>query len=201
MNIFHINNNQIFTTIKRYQISTELSINRKTFQRLVLEILKSFNQEYNIQAGAISALQEATESYLVNLFEDINLHTKRKTIIPEDIINVLAKRIREKPSEVCKKLSKKKEHCIKKCVINEEDKPISQLISEWRIKKNIWIKKFGIKECSVRLTPMKKKRTIKPVNQTNLLRYLNSKYLKISTNQKEKYIKIILNNLRKNKLD
>ena len=44
---------------------------------------------------AILALQEATEAYMVGLFEDTNLcaiHAKRVTIMPKDI--QLAKRIR-----------------------------------------------------------------------------------------------------------
>ena len=47
------------------------------------------------QGTAISALQEASESYLVSLFEDTNLcaiHAKRVTIMPKDI--QLARRIR-----------------------------------------------------------------------------------------------------------
>ena len=41
------------------------------------------------QSGAIAALQEATESYLVELFEDTNLcviHEKRVTIMPKDVL-------------------------------------------------------------------------------------------------------------------
>ena len=48
-----------------------------------------------IQSGAILALQEAAETYLVGLLEDSNLcaiHTKRVTIMPRDI--QLARRIR-----------------------------------------------------------------------------------------------------------
>ena len=45
--------------------------------------------------GAVLALQEASEAYLVGLFEDTNLcaiHAKRVTIMPKDI--QLARRIR-----------------------------------------------------------------------------------------------------------
>ena len=47
------------------------------------------------QSQALYALQEATEAYLVGLFEDTNLcaiHAKRVTIMPKDI--QLARRIR-----------------------------------------------------------------------------------------------------------
>ena len=47
------------------------------------------------QSSAVVALQEASEAYLVGLFEDTNLcaiHAKRVTIMPKDI--QLARRIR-----------------------------------------------------------------------------------------------------------
>ncbi|KAG7158526.1 histone H3-like 2, partial [Homarus americanus] len=66
--------------IRRYQKSTELLIRKLPFQRL---------------SSAVMALQEASEAYLVGLFEDTNLcaiHAKRVTIMPKDI--QLARRIR-----------------------------------------------------------------------------------------------------------
>ena len=51
--------------------------------------------ELRFQAGALEALQEACEAYLVSLFEDTNLcaiHGKRVTILPKDM--QLALRIR-----------------------------------------------------------------------------------------------------------
>ena len=66
------------------------------FQRLVREILYEIPTRVDrIQAKAIAALQEATEAYLVGLFEDANLcaiHAKRVTLQPKDI--KLALRIR-----------------------------------------------------------------------------------------------------------
>ena len=50
---------------------------------------------YGFQSAAVGALQEASEAYLVGLFEDTNLcaiHAKRVTIMPKDI--QLARRIR-----------------------------------------------------------------------------------------------------------
>jgi histone H3 len=46
-------------------------------------------------AEALTALQEATEDYMVHLFEDTNLcaiHAKRVTIMPKDL--QLARRLR-----------------------------------------------------------------------------------------------------------
>ena len=59
------------------------------------EIAQEYKNELRFQSSAILALQEATEAYLVSLFEDTNLcaiHAKRVTIMPKDI--QLARRIR-----------------------------------------------------------------------------------------------------------
>jgi histone H3 len=81
--------------IRRYQKSTELLIRKLPFQRLVREIAQNFGINLRFQSAALSALQEASEAYLVGLFEDTNLcaiHAKRVTIMPKDI--QLARRIR-----------------------------------------------------------------------------------------------------------
>ena len=81
--------------IRKYQKSTELLVRKLPFQRLVREIAQDFKTDLQFQAGAIMALQEAAEAYLVGLLEDANLcaiHAKRITIMPKDI--VLARRIR-----------------------------------------------------------------------------------------------------------
>ena len=82
--------------IRKYQKSTELLIRKLPFQRLVREIAqKMTSTELRFQSTAILALQEATEAYLVSLFEDTNLcamHAKRVTIMVKDM--QLARRIR-----------------------------------------------------------------------------------------------------------
>ena len=80
--------------IRRYQKSTELLIRKLPFQRLVREIAQDFKTDLRFQSSAVVALQEASEAYLVGLFEDTNLcaiHAKRVTIMPKDI--QLARRI------------------------------------------------------------------------------------------------------------
>ena len=84
--------------ICRYQESTESLIRRTPFNKLIKEI----SQEYRIcsegpgtpsvqvqfQSTALAVLQEATENFLVGLFEDVNLlavHAKRVTVMPCDI--------------------------------------------------------------------------------------------------------------------
>ena len=81
--------------IRRYQKSTELLIRKLPFQRLVREIAQDFKTDLRFQGSAVLALQEATEAYLIGLFEDSNLaaiHAKRVTIQNKDM--QLARRIR-----------------------------------------------------------------------------------------------------------
>ena len=81
--------------IRRYQKSTELLLRKLPFQRLVREVASEYKNDLRFQATAIAALQEATEAYMVSLFEDSNLcaiHGKRVTIMPKDM--QLARRIR-----------------------------------------------------------------------------------------------------------
>ncbi|KAL3225150.1 hypothetical protein MRX96_049339 [Rhipicephalus microplus] len=57
-------------------------------QRLVREIAQDFKTDLRFQSSAVMAFQEASEAYLVGLFEDTNLcaiHAKRVTIMPKDI--------------------------------------------------------------------------------------------------------------------
>ncbi|XP_042201426.1 uncharacterized protein LOC121851557 [Callorhinchus milii] len=58
--------------IRRYQKSTELLIRKLPFQRLVREIAQDFKTDLRFQSSAVMALQEASEAYLVGLFEDTN---------------------------------------------------------------------------------------------------------------------------------
>lgn len=81
--------------IRRYQKSTELLIPKLSFQRLLREIIQGLKNDFRIQSAAMSALHEASEAYLVGLFENTNLcaiHAGRVTIMPRDI--QLAQRIR-----------------------------------------------------------------------------------------------------------
>ena len=81
--------------IRKYQKCTTMLIRKLPFQRLVRELAQSFKADLRFQGSAILAMQEASEAYLVSLFEDTNLcaiHAKRVTIMPKDI--QLARRIR-----------------------------------------------------------------------------------------------------------
>ena len=81
--------------IRKYQKSTEFLIRKAPFQRLVREITQAHKGDLRFQSSALGASQEASEAYLVGLFEDTNLcaiHAKRVTIMPKDI--QLTRRIR-----------------------------------------------------------------------------------------------------------
>ena len=81
--------------IRKYQRSTDLLIRKIAFQRLVREISQDFAPGLRFQPTALLALQEAAESYIVSVFEDVNLcaiHARRVTIMPRDM--QLALRIR-----------------------------------------------------------------------------------------------------------
>ena len=100
--------------IRRYQSSTDLLLLKLPFSRLVCPLvcqakffvddfqvreiaitLRPAGQDMRWQSQAIQALQEASEAFLVHLFEATNLcaiHAKRVTIMQKDI--QLARRIR-----------------------------------------------------------------------------------------------------------
>lgn len=70
-------------------------IRKLPFHRLVREISQDFMTHLLYQNSGMLALQEASEAYLVGLFEDTNLaafHANQVTIMPRDFR--LARRIR-----------------------------------------------------------------------------------------------------------
>ena len=81
--------------IKRYQKSMDMLLPKAPFQRLVRSISKHLDPDLRFQSQSLIALQEASEAYIVSLFEDTNLcaiHAKRMTVMKKDM--ELARRIR-----------------------------------------------------------------------------------------------------------
>ncbi|KAI1289913.1 histone H3.3 type a [Halotydeus destructor] len=83
--------------IRYFQRSTQLLLRKSPFARLVREVAQNLLLKNDIlwQSLAIQALQEASEAYLVGLFEDSNIvaiNAKRVTIFPRDM--QVARRIR-----------------------------------------------------------------------------------------------------------
>ena len=75
--------------IRHFQKTTALLIRKLPFQRLVREIAQDYKTDLRFQSVAILCLQEATEAYLVRLFDDAYLcaiHARRVTIMPKDIL-------------------------------------------------------------------------------------------------------------------
>jgi histone H3 len=76
--------------IRKYQRSTNLLLRKLPFQRMIREVASRYKSKETIrfQASAIEAIQEASENYLTNLFQDGNLlalHASRVTVQPEDL--------------------------------------------------------------------------------------------------------------------
>lgn len=74
--------------IKRYQKDCELLVPKLSMSRFVREITQEINPQLRFQAAALAALQEATESHLIHLFENTNLialHTRRVTVMAKDM--------------------------------------------------------------------------------------------------------------------
>ena len=74
--------------IRKYQKSTDLLIRKLPFLRLVREVAQKINPTLRFQSTAVLALQEAAESFLVTMFEDVNvcaIHAGRVTIQPKDM--------------------------------------------------------------------------------------------------------------------
>lgn len=93
--------------IKYYQSRTELLLAKSPFSRLIKEIGDSLinidQSEYKWQSTAIEVLQNATEAYLVALFEDVNkaaIHAKRVTVRAEDLRIVRTLRSRVNANEI-----------------------------------------------------------------------------------------------------
>lgn len=80
--------------IRRCHNSTDLLSCKLPFQRLERGIVQGFKTGTRFQKAAMLALQEASEAYLVSLFENANLfalHAKRVTVMPVDM--QLARRV------------------------------------------------------------------------------------------------------------
>ena len=70
-------------------------LQKAPFQRFIRAISDGIDSQLRFQAAALTALQEAAESYLTGLFEDANLcaiHANRVTVMKKDLD--LARRIR-----------------------------------------------------------------------------------------------------------
>ena len=54
---------------RKYQKNVDLLIRKAPFSRVVREVAQDFKSDLRFQSFALAALQEASEAYLVGLFE------------------------------------------------------------------------------------------------------------------------------------
>ncbi|RCN37423.1 core histone H2A/H2B/H3/H4 [Ancylostoma caninum] len=75
--------------IRKLQKSTHQLVPKSVFQRTVREVVADlFGPTYRFTAESLCALQEASEAFLIHMFDDANLcaiHGKRVTVMPRDI--------------------------------------------------------------------------------------------------------------------
>eukprot|EP00746_Dinoflagellata_sp_MGD_P006204 gnl/MRDRNA2_/MRDRNA2_112075_c0_seq1.p1 gnl/MRDRNA2_/MRDRNA2_112075_c0~~gnl/MRDRNA2_/MRDRNA2_112075_c0_seq1.p1 ORF type:complete len:175 (+),score=38.06 gnl/MRDRNA2_/MRDRNA2_112075_c0_seq1:74-526(+) len=87
--------------IRHYQKNTDLLLRKVPFQRFVRDLVARLDSGgFRFESQALLALQEASEQYLVGLFEDANncaIHGKRVTIMPRDL--QLSRKIRGETSK------------------------------------------------------------------------------------------------------
>lgn len=81
--------------VRKFQKGTNLLLRKAPFQRLVRELAANYKEGLRFGSSAVTALQEATESYTVSVLSDTNpcaIHSKSVTIMPRDLH--LARRLR-----------------------------------------------------------------------------------------------------------
>ena len=74
--------------IRHMQKGTNLLIQKAPFQRLIREVMDKHKQDMRFRPSALEAIQEATEQYLISVFEGaviLQLHRKKKTLIQKDL--------------------------------------------------------------------------------------------------------------------
>ena len=127
--------------IKRYQKSTDLLLRRLPFQRLVREITQDWRPETRFQAAALLALQEAAESYLVKIFEHMNLiaiHSKRVTILKKDFFLIVS---HFRPD--LKEHKVPRPHELDSEVLDETDERVARMLRR-RIRRLEWLREEEI---------------------------------------------------------
>jgi len=75
--------------IRRYQRGGELLLRKRPFQRLVREVAQDLHREgIRFEGRALAALQEASEAFVVSVFEDtqkLAIHAERVTLHAKDM--------------------------------------------------------------------------------------------------------------------
>jgi len=123
--------------IRKYQKSTDLILRRLPFQRLVRECVQEWKPDTRFQAAALLALQEAAETYIVKLYEDMNniaVHAKRVTILKKDFFMVVS---HFRPD--LKEHKTPRAHEMDTEVLDENDERVVRMLRR-RVKRAEWIR-------------------------------------------------------------
>ena len=81
--------------IRKYQKNQNLLIDKRKFQKLVQQILRTIDEDLQMESHAVTSLQEAVEAYTTDLFNEASqctTYSNRSTMMPMDI--QLTRRIR-----------------------------------------------------------------------------------------------------------
>jgi len=133
--------------IKRYQHSTSLLLRRLPFQKLVREICQDWSSDTRWQASALLALQEATEGFMIKLFESMNLvaiHSNRVTILKKDFTLIVNNFRPDMKQHVVPSIRD-----FKTQEVDENDDRVSRMLRR-RVTRAEWLKKDSEKRSSKR---------------------------------------------------
>ena len=122
--------------IRKYQRSTDLILRRLPFQRLVRQCVQEWKSDARFQAAALLALQEAAETYIVKLYEDMNqiaVHAKRVTILKKDFFLVVS---HFRPD--LKEHKTPKPHDVDSHVVDESDERVMRMMRR-RMRRADWM--------------------------------------------------------------
>lgn len=80
--------NNVLREIRYLQFSNHTLIAKAPFVRVIYEILQEFSNDFRVTKESLSCLQEATEIYLTQLFDDANrctIHRNKATLMVKDL--------------------------------------------------------------------------------------------------------------------
>ena len=138
--------------LKKYQSTTNMLLRRLPFQKLVREICQEWNSDTRWQAAALLALQEATEGFMIKLFESMNLaaiHANRVTVLKKDftlIINNFRPDIKQHAAPRIKDFKNEE--------VDENDDRVARMLRR-RVARADWLKKDAEKRAAKRASKKK----------------------------------------------
>lgn len=138
--------------IKRYQGTTNMLLRRLPFQKLVREICQDWKSDTKWAASALLALQEATEGFMIKLFESMNLvaiHGNRVTVLKKDfslIVNHFRPDIKQHVAPQIKDFKSEE--------VDENNDRVSRMLRR-RVARAEWLTKDAEKRASKKVSKKK----------------------------------------------